>query len=47
MIGDGANDCAAIKQANIGMSFTSADSSYSSPFSIDSESISIVKEIII
>ena len=32
MIGDGANDCQAIRQANIGISFLSTDSSFASPF---------------
>jgi cation-transporting ATPase 13A3/4/5 len=41
MIGDGANDCveyhfnskAAIKQANVGVSFAQCDASYAAPFS--------------
>lgn len=33
MVGDGANDCAAIKVADIGISFAETDASYSAPFS--------------
>jgi cation-transporting P-type ATPase 13A2 len=33
MVGDGANDCAAIKVADIGISFTDTDASFSAPFS--------------
>jgi P-type E1-E2 ATPase len=33
MVGDGANDCSAIKQAHIGVSFISTDASFSAPFS--------------
>lgn len=33
MIGDGANDCAAIKQADVGMSFGNTDAGYSASFS--------------
>ena len=32
MTGDGANDCAAIKQANIGVSFTHNEASVGAPF---------------
>jgi len=33
MIGDGANDCEAIQQGEIGISFNLSDSAFSSPFS--------------
>lgn len=32
MIGDGANDCAAIKTADVGMSFGGTDAGYSAAF---------------
>jgi len=34
MIGDGANDCAAIKQGHIGISFAAADASFTAPYSV-------------
>lgn len=46
MIGDGSNDCEAIKQADIGISFSSADASLTAPFSSTSESISCVEVIL-
>ena len=56
MIGDGANDCvlifikynkAAIKQANVGISFAQSDASYSAPFSYKGQSIDCVKQILL
>lgn len=38
-LGDGTNDSAAIKQADIGISFTHADSSFSAPYSSSIDSI--------
>ncbi|KAL4468761.1 hypothetical protein ABPG74_005264 [Tetrahymena malaccensis] len=46
MIGDGANDCSAIKQADIGISFTKTDASYSSPFSYSETSLDCVIKIL-
>ncbi|KAL4468757.1 hypothetical protein ABPG74_005260 [Tetrahymena malaccensis] len=46
MIGDGANDCSAIKQADIGISFTKTDASYSSPFSYSESSLECVIKVL-
>ncbi|EGR29200.1 hypothetical protein IMG5_160690 [Ichthyophthirius multifiliis] len=46
MIGDGANDCSAIKQADIGVSFCEADASFSAPFSYQGKSISCLISIL-
>lgn len=46
MIGDGANDCEAIKQGDIGISFSSADAALSAPFSSKDESIKCVETIL-
>ncbi|KAL4467819.1 hypothetical protein ABPG74_013154 [Tetrahymena malaccensis] len=47
MIGDGANDCAAIKQGDIGISFACADAAFSAPFSSKSSSIKCVERILL
>ncbi|EAR86811.2 E1-E2 ATPase family protein (macronuclear) [Tetrahymena thermophila SB210] len=47
MIGDGANDCAAIKQGDIGISFACADAAFSAPFSSKSQSIKCVERILL
>ncbi|EAR89096.2 E1-E2 ATPase family protein (macronuclear) [Tetrahymena thermophila SB210] len=46
MIGDGANDCSAIKQSDMGISFTKTDASYSSPFSYSETSLDCVIKIL-
>lgn len=33
MVGDGANDCAAIREADLGISFSETDAAFSAPFS--------------
>lgn len=47
MIGDGANDCSALKQADIGISFSEADASFSAPFSSLDTSISCVEKVLL
>ena len=39
MVGDGANDCAAIREADIGISFSENDAAFSAPFSSLSTSL--------
>ncbi|EGR31366.1 hypothetical protein IMG5_111710 [Ichthyophthirius multifiliis] len=46
MIGDGANDCSAIKQADLGVSFCEADASFSAPFSYQKKSINCLPIIL-
>lgn len=43
MIGDGSNDSLAIRESDLGISFTSADASFSAPFSSKSTSLQCVK----
>ena len=33
MVGDGSNDSAAIREANLGISFSNSDASFAAPFS--------------
>jgi cation-transporting ATPase 13A3/4/5 len=47
MIGDGSNDCQAIRQANIGISFINVDSSFASPFTSQVNSLSCVYQILL
>lgn len=47
MIGDGSNDCAAIKQADIGISFSDSDAGFSAPYSSPSTSLDIIETILI
>lgn len=39
MIGDGANDCSAISQADVGVSFCTSDASYTAHFAYQNTSI--------
>lgn len=47
MIGDGSNDSLAIREANMGISFTSADAAFSAPYSSKSPSIECVKKVLL
>lgn len=47
MIGDGSNDSLAIREADMGISFTSADASFSAPFSSKSTSLNCVSQILL
>jgi cation-transporting ATPase 13A3/4/5 len=46
MIGDGANDCEAINQADVGISFAGTEAAFSAPFSALSTSLSCICTII-
>jgi cation-transporting ATPase 13A2 len=47
MIGDGANDCSAIREADIGISFSDADGSFSAPFTSMSTSLECVVKVLL
>ena len=47
MVGDGANDCSALKQADIGISFSEAEASFCAPFSSLTTSISCVERVLL
>lgn len=45
MCGDGANDCTALKAANIGVSLSQAEASVAAPFTSNQQNISCIKEL--
>lgn len=47
MIGDGSNDCHALKQANIGISFQTADASNIASFSSRTDSIHCIIDVLL
>jgi len=47
MVGDGANDCSALKQADVGISFSEADASFCAPFSSLTTSIVCVERVLL
>ncbi|EAS00952.1 cation-transporting ATPase, putative (macronuclear) [Tetrahymena thermophila SB210] len=47
MVGDGANDCSAIREADVGISFAEADGQFSSSYVSLSTSLSCVKRVLL
>ncbi len=47
MVGDGANDCGALKQANIGLALSEAEASIGAPFTSKDLRISSIIDLLI
>jgi cation-transporting ATPase 13A2 len=47
MVGDGANDCGALKQADIGLSLSDAEASISAPFTSRDLAVNSIVDLLI
>jgi cation-transporting P-type ATPase 13A2 len=47
MVGDGANDCGALKQANVGLSLSKSEASIAAPFTAYDLNVSAIVDLIL